>query len=139
MASHLTNQQRNDGGFGVFAAAFLAWAVLVAAAIVASAIAAISGEARLTLSDRLVRLETGLSAGLTLCLVGMLAAVSVWWSEVAAHAPWFLHATPAGGDGSPWSLAIIATVRLMLIAVTAGRDRHWREGRGVDGGGGTGS
>jgi hypothetical protein len=115
-AHHLSDHQRNDAGFGAYPAAFMAWGVIMAAAIVASVVAAITSEARLTLSAALVRIETGLAAAVTACLIAMVAAVAVWWAEVAAHAPWFLHGTPTGTGGSPWSITLVATATLMVIA-----------------------
>lgn len=114
--SHLSDQQRNPSALTPYGAGFLVAGALVAAAIIASAAAALSYEARLHLPDRLVRIEAGLAVGVAVCLAGMLAATLVWWAEVATHAPWFLHGTPAGSAGSPWTLVLTTTVALMVTA-----------------------
>ncbi|MFI5035624.1 MAG: hypothetical protein ACHQFZ_05410 [Acidimicrobiales bacterium] len=124
-AHHLSNVQRN-GGDAVYAMVLLAWALTVVAALVLWTTFAVAIARRLALSGRALRVESRLAVALSAVMVGLTAAVAVWWWSVATVAPWFLSGAPAGSTGSPAPINLVLTMGLMassLIAAAFGVSR----------------
>jgi hypothetical protein len=52
---------------------------------------------------------------LVTCFAGL-----TWWAAIAREAPWILHGTAAGTNGSPFSLPLGLAVAIMVAATTIG-------------------
>jgi hypothetical protein len=104
-AHGLTPAQR-DGHDAGYAAAFLAWAVLCAACLLAWTGAAVSIARRVELRAPVLRLEARLAVGVTVAMGVMTAATVVWWAALGDHggalvaAAVMLVATGLGAAGS---------------------------------------
>jgi len=86
-AHGLTAAQRN-GGDALYGAGFVAWALIVLAALAAWTALAVATARRLDLGPTVLRAETRLARGVGAAMAAMTAATVVWWSSgVAASAP----------------------------------------------------
>lgn len=117
-AHSLSNAQRN-GADWPYGAAFLAWALVAAGALVLWTAAAVSVTRRLDLTPGVVAFEAALAAGLAGVMVVITGATAVWWAAIAAHAPWFLHGTAPGASGSAFDARLALTMAVMLAAALA--------------------
>lgn len=117
-AHGLTDHQRNSG-FGAYQVAFVAWVALFAVVLVIGTAVAAHTERKLRITRRVADVEAALAVGVALSLVAMTVAAAVWWTSMAAHAPWFLHGTRPTTAASGWSPEIAVVMGLMLAAVAA--------------------
>lgn len=113
-AHNLSTQQRNGGstGYGVL---FLVWAALAVGTLLLWTVLAVVVAPKVTFSRSLLAVEAGMAVAVTLAVVGILAATSVWWALIAERAPTFLSGDPA----SPLNARLVATVFLMALAAAA--------------------
>jgi hypothetical protein len=113
-AHHLSAHQRNGGstGYGVL---FLLWAALVVATLVLWTVLAVVAASKVTFSRSLLAVEAGMAVAVTLAVVAILAATSLWWALIAERAPTFL----SGDLASALNARLAATVLLMAVAAAA--------------------
>jgi len=115
-AHQLTGAQRNGGSAG-YSAAFLVWAVLVAVSVGLWTVAAVVTARRLSLSRPVLLVEGALAITVTVGMLVMVAAAVTWWASLASTSPSFL-AGGVAGPTSQWNPQLVATVVLMLSALT---------------------
>jgi hypothetical protein len=114
-AHHLTNAQRNGASL-VYSGAFISWALLVVAMVVAWTIAAVAVERHVDMSPRLVR-AVGIGASvLVVCTVAIAGAILVWWIAVARTAPWVLGSNQLGTPASPWAWPLAGEAAVAVVA-----------------------
>ena len=118
-AHHLTVSQRN-GSDGAYAAAFVAWALLIALTLVSWDRVVVECVATMNLSPRVLRIEARLAAVVSLMMVAITIGAALWWANVARSAPWFLQGTTSGTAASPLTPNLIVTLGLMLCAACIG-------------------
>jgi hypothetical protein len=118
LAHSLSSAQRN-GDDWPYTAAFVLWAVLIVATLALWTITAVVVARRLALTRSALAIETLLAGALTAAMVAMTAATAIWWTAIAADAPWFLHGTPPGSAGSAFEPRLALTMALMISAVIA--------------------
>ncbi len=114
-AHSLTPAQRN-GGDVAYSGAFVAWALLGAACLLAWAAAAAATARRLALPAGTLRLEVWLGAAVSGAMAAMTAATAVWWGSLAGAAPWFFAGRPVGASASALSPNLIVAAGLMVAA-----------------------
>jgi hypothetical protein len=115
-ASSLSFAQRN-GGDWAYELAFVVVAVLTAATLGLWTVAAVAVGRRLALTPSVLAIEALLAAALTAGMVAMTTATAIWWSSMAADAPWFLHGAAPGSGGSPFEPRLAVTMAVMVSAV----------------------
>jgi hypothetical protein len=114
-AHHLNEVQRN-GGDGLYSAAFVAWALLVAGTLAQWTAAGVVAARRIDLPRRVLHLEALLAVVVAGTMVVITAATALWWSAMAKDAPWFLEGTATGTRPSPFNVQLVLTMALMLAA-----------------------
>lgn len=117
-AQRLGARERNGADFA-YALAFVAWALLAAAALLAWTRAAVTIARRLRLPAATLKAEAWLATGVAAAMGAITAATLAWWAALA-DAPWFLAGAPAGTSASPWAPQLLLATTLMLIATAAG-------------------
>jgi hypothetical protein len=81
-ARGLDAAQRN-GADAAYAVAFVAWAALMAAALVAWTAAAVATARRLNLTVAVLRAQTRLALGVSVAMTAITVATITWWASVA--------------------------------------------------------
>jgi hypothetical protein len=120
-AHGLSAVQRNghDTGYGI---AFLAWAALGVAALLAWTDAAVNGARGLALRRPILRAQARLAAATAAVMAAMAAATATWWVLVGAASPAALtgaqEASAAGRHATAAVPELIAAVVLMVLAST---------------------
>lgn len=115
-AHHLNDVQRN-GGDNPYVGAFVAWALLVAATMAQWTAAGVVAARRIDLTRRALHFEGMLAVAVAGIMVVITAATALWWGAMARDAPWFLQGTAPGTSPSPFTVQLVLTMALMLIAV----------------------
>jgi hypothetical protein len=115
-AHHLNAFQRN-GGDGLYSAAFVGWAVLVAGTLAQWTVTGVVAARRMAFTRRVLHVEATLAVVVMVAMVVITAATALWWGAMANDAPWFLRGTATGTDPSPFNLQLVMTMTLMLTAV----------------------
>jgi hypothetical protein len=103
-------------GTGPYGAAFLAWASILAVALVAWSATAVVLARRLAFSPAQLRSFSILARSVALAMVLMSIAVIVWWTQMGVEAPWFLHGTSPDRPGSMFDVRLAVTVAAMVLA-----------------------
>lgn len=124
-AHHLNSHQRN-GGDGWYAHTFLVYALMVVASIGLWTTLAVTTTAKINLSPRALRWESWLALGTGVSTMAVVAGATTWWVQMGRHAPWFLRGARAGFPGSPWSLQLVATATIMMMATLTAAWGVWR-------------
>lgn len=115
-ASHLSAADR-AGNDDAYAGAFIAWAVLGAAALAAWTALSAAVARRIELSAAVLRAEAVLSAAVALALALITAGTALWWAAVARHAPGFF-----GG----LAIEMIVALTAMVAATALGGAGAWQ-------------
>ena len=115
-AHHLNEFQRN-GGDGLYAGAFVVWALLVAGTLAQWTAAGVVAARRIDLPRRILHVEAVLAIAVAGTMVSITAAAALWWGAMASDAPWFLQGTPTGTSSSPFTVQLALTLALMLTSV----------------------
>jgi hypothetical protein len=119
-AHHLDLRQRN-GGDGWYSAAVGLWALLAAATLAQWTASGVAAARRIDIPPKVLRFEAMLAIAVAGIMVLATAAAALWWGVMAHDAPWFLQGTVPGTKPPPFTLQLVLTLALMLIAVlTAG-------------------
>jgi hypothetical protein len=107
-AHRLSAEQRNGGSTG-YGLLFLTWAALVVGAVLLWTVLAVVAASKLTFSRTVLAVEAGSAVAVTLAVVAILGATSMWWILIAQRAPAFR---------GNWALQarLVATVLLMALA-----------------------
>ena len=124
-AHHLDAHQRS-GGSVAYSAAFVAWGVLVAVALVSWTVLAVAAARRVTFSRPVLAAEAGLAVTVTFAMVVVQVASVAWWAAMARRAPAFL----TGDPHSAVDLRLVAVMALMglgAVGATAGSIRIGRD------------
>ena len=116
-AHQLTGTQRNGGNTG-YAALFLAWAGLVALTVALWTVAAIATARRLTLPRQVLLAVGALATAVTVGMLIMVLAATVWWAAIASSTPSFFGGAP--GFATAWTPPLVGSVALMVAALAAG-------------------
>jgi hypothetical protein len=114
-AQQLTPGQRNGTSVG-YLAAFLCWALLIVAMVVAWTIAAIAAERHLEPSPLLARAVWIGASVLSLSTVAIAAAILAWWIALARSAPWVLAGNQLGAPASPWAWPLVGEAGVAVAA-----------------------
>jgi hypothetical protein len=114
-AHHLNEFQRN-GGDGRYSGAFVAWALLVAGTAAQWTAAGVAAARRIDLTRRVLHFEAVLAVAVAGTMVVITAATALWWGTMATDAPWFLQGTATGTSPSPFTVQLVLTMALMLMA-----------------------
>jgi hypothetical protein len=118
-ARHLTTSQR-DGHDVAYAAAFAAFALLVALCLATWAATAGALVRQLEISARVLHAEAALACALAGAMFAATTATLLWWSSAASAAPAFLAAQPPDAHAhSVSSLLLGGAVAAMFIASLA--------------------
>jgi hypothetical protein len=118
--AHRLGARERNGADLAYALAFVAWALLAAAALLTWTGAAVTIARRIRLPAATLKTEAWLATGVAAAMGAMTAATLVWWVAVADAAPWFLTGAPAGTSASPWAPQLLLAAVLMLLATAAG-------------------
>jgi hypothetical protein len=118
-AHGLTGRERNGGDSG-YAVAFVCWAAVGVACLLAWTAAAVATARRLDISATALRSQAWLAAGVAVAMAVMTAAAVVWWAAVADAAPWFFAGKPAGASASAPAPELLAAAGLMVLATLVG-------------------
>lgn len=118
-AHHLSAAQRN-GSDGAYSGAFAFWALLVAAVLFSWDRAVIACVSKMTLSPRVLHGEAVLATALLFLMVVITGGTTLWWSQLAYHAPWFLQGTNVGSSPSPVTPNLTVTLAVMVVATGVG-------------------
>jgi hypothetical protein len=118
-AHGLTGRQR-DGHDSAYAMAFVTWALLAAASLLAWVAAAVATARRLELAAATLRAQAWIACGVVVAMGAMTAATAVWWAALADHAPWFLAGRPVGSNASPLAPELLVAAMLMMLATVLG-------------------
>ena len=118
-AHHLNSLQRN-GGHGAYAGAYVGLAVLVGAVLAQWTAVGVIAARRIDWSRRELRVEAVLAMTLAASMVAISGATAIWWGSIGRDAPWFLQGTPTGTSGSPFTVNIVLTMALMVVAAFFG-------------------
>ncbi len=113
-AQGLSNAQRN-GGDAAYSVAFLAWAGVMAATLLAWTAAAVACGLRIELSRRVMRAEAWLCVAVAVASITATAAACLWWASLAAHAPWVLQGSLPGMGGSALAAPLLLAASLMAL------------------------
>jgi hypothetical protein len=117
-AHHLTSAQRN-GSDNPYAAAFVAFVLLVVVTVALWTRASVAAALRIELTPRQLRWESGFAIGVSLSSIAAVVGAALWWNQMGLYAPQFLNGT-TGAGASPWSTRLVAIILVMgLGAVTA--------------------
>jgi len=100
----------------VYGFAFVSWALLVAACLLAWTVVAVSTARRLRLPAAALRVEAWSALAVTVAMGVTTAATAVWWVALADAAPWFFAGRPVGSSASPLAPQLLAAAALMLVA-----------------------
>ena len=114
-AHGLSERQRN-GGDAMYAAVFIAVAVLITASLVAWTRIVVRAVRRMDFSRLVLRAEAVLAIGVTGAMMVIIGATALWWTSMAQHAAWFLAGTARGTTPSPVSVQLVMTLSVMLAA-----------------------
>jgi hypothetical protein len=113
-AHRLTSAQRN-GTDELYSVLFLVFVLLVVATIALWTRAIVSVASRINFTARELRRESVVAIGVSLSSVVAVASTTMWWIQMALHAPWFLQGTTTGVATSPWSPILVATMSGMVL------------------------
>lgn len=113
--SGLSAQQREGGDFA-YAVAFIAWALLVVAAVVTATAAAVAIARQVELAAPALSALAWIGAATAFAMAVVSAATIVWWIELAGSAPWFFSGQSAGKGGSTLAPQLIAAAAVMVVA-----------------------
>jgi hypothetical protein len=116
-ANHLPSHQPN-GGIHWSGVLFLAWTALIVITLTLWTVLAVAAARRIELSKAVLTTEAILAVAIAVAMVTMVVATAVWWGAMAKDAPAFLNASPAGLPGSSWDILLVATVALMVLAMS---------------------
>jgi hypothetical protein len=115
LSAHARNG--HDGAYGI---AFLAWAALCAATLLAWTSAAARTARHLTLPPRTLRWQARLASAAAVGMAVIVAATLVWWVVVADAAPGALTGGPDGRHASAIVARLVVAIVFMLSATTLG-------------------
>jgi hypothetical protein len=107
---------QREGGEVAYAIGFVAWALLVVAAVATATAAAVTIARRIELPVRVLRALAWLGAGTAFAMALVTGATIVWWVEVGGSAPWFFSGNGAGQGGSALAPTLIAATAIMVAA-----------------------
>ncbi|MEO9181019.1 MAG: hypothetical protein ABI298_05150, partial [Acidimicrobiales bacterium] len=116
LAHGLSVAQRNGADFS-YSLAFVAFALLVCAAIIGWTVVGVVSVRRMTLSRRVLRFEARLAYLVAFSMVVITGAIVVWWVLEGIAAPSFFQGNGAGGTTTP---NLIVIVVLMLTSSLCG-------------------
>jgi MFS family permease len=118
-AHGLTPPARNghDTAYGI---AFVAWAALCAATLVAWTAAAARTARHLHLTAGTLRLLARLAAAATGAMAVIAVATAVWWGVVASASPAALTGAPAVSHQSAFVWQLVVAIAIMLFAIGLG-------------------
>ncbi len=103
-----------------YVAGFCAWSLVMLVFIASWTVAAVSTARRLDLSERLLRFEARLAAGVCTTMAVMTVATAVWWAALADAAPWFFAGRQVGATASALVPQLAVALLLMLTATSLG-------------------
>jgi hypothetical protein len=116
-AHRLTAVDRN-GHDGLYAGAFLCWAALVAAAVLAWTAVATGIARGMRCGRAVLHAEALLAPVIAVLMAAMTAAMVVWWAIVGHDRPAALTGGSAAGHESALVVRLVVAVVLMLVATT---------------------
>jgi hypothetical protein len=114
--AHLLGVVQRNGGDLLYTAAFLMWALLVASSLASWTIVAVACARRVTLSTRVLRLESRLAVALSVVMIGLVITSVVWWMAMSARAPWYFQWSPLGSNYYAFNAELAVAVGLMSAA-----------------------
>jgi hypothetical protein len=117
-AHHLTSAQRN-GSDDVYSGAFVVFALLVVMTIGLWARTGVAIASRIDFTPRELRRESGVALGVSLTSIAVIVGTTVWWIQMALHAPSFLDGTPGGVAASLPSAQLVVIMVPMVLGTLA--------------------
>ena len=114
-AHHLDYAQRN-GGDVAYSAAFLVLATLVVSAVGLWTSAVVRLALSVPFPASILLWEARLAGGVAISSFVVVGGASLWWFEVARHAPWFISGAHYGVGSSTWSIPLGMTMGLLGVA-----------------------
>ncbi|MGH2857302.1 MAG: hypothetical protein ACRDMJ_07430 [Solirubrobacteraceae bacterium] len=114
--AHTLTPQARAGHDLPYAAAFLAWAALVATSLLCWTRAATVTADRLHLSPRTLLLHARLAPAIAVAMAVMTAATIIWWTAIALVSPGALTGPPTAPHASALVPALVAAAVLMTLA-----------------------
>ena len=114
--AHRLSSGQRSGHDSVYLLGVGAWALLMAACLVAWTVAGVATARRLAFSAKLLRLEAWLAAAVSTTMAVMTIATAIWWAALASAAPWFFAGRPVGTSTSALVPQLLLAMLLMLIA-----------------------
>jgi hypothetical protein len=115
--AHRLNVVQRNGGLAVYSGAFLGWAVLVVATLVAWTVVAVAAARRTQLSARVLKVESSFAVLLAGVMAALTVATGVWWWAMATRAPWYMHWSPLGSNAYMFFAQLAVTVAVMVAGV----------------------
>ena len=125
-AHELPGTQRDGSNF-LYAVSYLVLAASTIWTIAAWTLAAVAVARRLDLTATTLRREAWLAVMVSLAMVAITAATTIWWVTIAAAAPGFL-----GGDVPVTMLALLLTMVAATGAAATGAARSLRTTRLIE-------
>jgi hypothetical protein len=118
--AHRLSDTQRDGANSVYSVAFLGWVLLGALALSCWTTVAVSIGRHVELPGSILRLQAALATAVTATMLVTCVAGFTWWAAIAHEAPWLLHSTAAGTNGSPFNLPLTLALAVMVTATTLG-------------------
>ena len=125
--AHELPATQRDGSNLLYAVSYLALAACTIWAIAAWTLAAVAVARRLDLTATTLRRETWLAVTVSLAMVAITAATTIWWVTIAHAAPGFL-----GGDVPVTMLTLVLTMLAATSAAATGALRSLRTTRLIE-------
>lgn len=114
-AHHLGVVQRNGGDLS-YTGAFLGWALLAGSSIVAWTVVAVASARRVTLSLRVLAVESRLAVALAGVMVALLVSTVVWWVAMVTRSPGYIYSSPLGSNYYAFDFQSVITLGAMAAA-----------------------
>ncbi|MFZ0384908.1 MAG: hypothetical protein WAL22_04545 [Solirubrobacteraceae bacterium] len=114
--AHTLTPNARNGNDPLYGAAFLAWAALAAASLLAWTRAATLTADRIDLSPTILQLHARLAPAIAIAMAAMTTATLLWWVAVAAVSPGALTGPPTTPHASAVVPALVAAAALMTLA-----------------------
>ena len=118
-AHRLSWVQRN-GANGAYSGTFVGLALLAAGVLAQWTAVGVTAARHVEFGSRVLRVEATLAVVLATVMAAITGATAIWWGSVGREAPWFLQGTPNGTSVSPFTLNLVLTVTLMVLATSSG-------------------
>jgi len=114
--SHRLGVVARNGGDLLYTAAFTGWCLLAASTLAGWTVLAVACARRVTISPKVLRLESRLAIVLAGVMVALVVTSVLWWNAMSARAPWYFQWSPFGSNYYAFNFELAVAVSLMSLA-----------------------